>query len=373
VTGAAGLIGGEVCARLVAAGHDVTALVHRNPEVRSNSGAAVAVAQTVACDIRREKLGLEREVYDRLAHDHDLVIHCAATIRFDLTDEEYAAANTQGVAHVLALAQAGGAGLLQVSTAYVCGNRDGPIAEDDPLPHPGGFANGYEASKAAAERLVRAAEIDWAIARPGIPRPDHQSGRRIANVVKVTARPPRGFHQARLVLQAAMQAGGKVQPRLHRRDRILDDVVTERAARIHDAEHHGARTIRRRLGEGHPRKAERQGAVVAAKFGHASFGSENRQAACGLDGVGIGRIAEIEKIGCRDHRSPHFQRMGDSTSMRPVHPDGVSHRGHSVGLYRVDHLGEESEEIGPGARRGSGLEIDGIDVEGESGLERAAG
>jgi len=177
VTGAAGLIGGEVCARLVAAGHDVTALVHRNPEVRSNSGAAVAVAQTVACDIRREKLGLEREVYDRLAHDHDLVIHCAATIRFDLTDEEYAAANTQGVAHVLALAQAGGAGLLQVSTAYVCGNRDGPIAEDDPLPHPGGFANGYEASKAAAERLVRAAEIDWAIARPGITLGDYETGR----------------------------------------------------------------------------------------------------------------------------------------------------------------------------------------------------
>ena len=178
VTGAAGLIGGEVCARLVAAGHSVTALVHRNPAVRANDGREVAVAQAVPCDIREACLGLDEATYARLAADNDLVIHCAATIRFDLSDAEYAAVNTRGTANVVALAEAGGAGLLHVSTAYVCGLRDGPILEDDPLPEEANaFANGYEASKAAGEALVRGSSADWAIARPGITLGEYATGR----------------------------------------------------------------------------------------------------------------------------------------------------------------------------------------------------
>lgn len=176
VTGAAGLIGGEVCARLVAAGHRVTALVHRNPDVRGNDGETVPVAETLPCDVRNARLGLDDANYRRLADESDLVIHCAATVRFDLTEEEYAAVNTQGTANVLALAQAGGAGLLHISTAYVCGNRNGTIREDEPLPD-GGFANGYEASKASAELLVRKSGVDWAIARPAIVLGEYATGR----------------------------------------------------------------------------------------------------------------------------------------------------------------------------------------------------
>ncbi|GAB5348228.1 SDR family oxidoreductase [Alteriqipengyuania sp. 357] len=177
VTGAAGLIGGEVCARLVAAGHTVTALVHRNRTVRGNDGHEVAIAEAVACDIRKARLGLDEDTYARLAYDHDLVVHCAATIRFDLTDEEYAAVNTVGTAHVIGLAEAGGAGLLHVSTAYVSGSRSGLILEDDPLPDVAAFANGYEASKAAGEALVRTSQVEWAIARPGITLGEYESGR----------------------------------------------------------------------------------------------------------------------------------------------------------------------------------------------------
>ena len=177
VTGAAGLIRGEVCARLVAAGHEVTALIHRNPQVCGNDGWDVPVRESVACDIRKDRLGLDRETFDRLAREADLIVHCAATIRFDLTDAEYAEVNTAGTANVLALAEAGGAGLLQVSTAYVCGKRDGTVLEDDPLPDAGSFANGYEASKAAGESLVRASGVEWVIARPGIVLGEYDSGR----------------------------------------------------------------------------------------------------------------------------------------------------------------------------------------------------
>lgn len=175
VTGAAGLVGGEVCARLVAAGHRVTGLVHRTREVRANDGSPVAVAGMVQGDVSQPRFGWDEAQWAEIAGQHDLLVHCAASVRFDLAEEDYHAVNVGGVAHALALAQAGSMGFLHVSTAYVCGQRDGPIGEHDPLPA-SGFANGYEASKAAGERLVRASGLGWAIARPSIVVGEHASG-----------------------------------------------------------------------------------------------------------------------------------------------------------------------------------------------------
>ena len=175
VTGAAGLLGGEVCKRLADQGHRVTALVHRNPEVRANDGAAVSVTR-LAGDVSKPHLGWTDSEFETVAEAHDLLIHCAATVRFDLDESDYQAVNIDGVRNALSLAEAGGMDFLHVSTAYVCGTRDGAILEADPLPE-SGFANGYEASKAAGERLVRASGTRWAIARPSIVVGEHASGR----------------------------------------------------------------------------------------------------------------------------------------------------------------------------------------------------
>ncbi len=175
LTGAAGLIGGELAARLVAAGHEVTALVHRNREIRSNDGELVPVAGVHGCDIAEPLLGFAPDRARALADAHELVIHCAATVRFDLADEEYRHTNTHGTANVIELARLGDCGLLYVSTAYVCGTRGGTIREDDPLPGKG-FANGYERSKAEAELLVRNSGLDWAIVRPSIVTGDSRTG-----------------------------------------------------------------------------------------------------------------------------------------------------------------------------------------------------
>ncbi|WP_247711183.1 SDR family oxidoreductase [Qipengyuania vesicularis] len=174
VTGAAGLLGGEICARLVAAGHAVTALVHRNPEVRANNGTIVPV-RTISGDVSKPQFDWSDTDWADITESHDLLVHCAATVRFDLDEADYRAANIDGVANALALAEAGGMGFLHVSTAYVCGTRDGHIGEEDSLPQIG-FANGYEASKAAGERLVRASGLEWAIARPSIVVGEHESG-----------------------------------------------------------------------------------------------------------------------------------------------------------------------------------------------------
>ena len=174
VTGAAGLLGGELCARLLAAGHKVTGLVHRNRDIRANDGSAVDIA-LLAGDVSKQRFGWSEAEFERVAQAHDLILHCAATVRFDLAEDDYRAVNIDGVAHALALAEAGGMAFLHVSTAYVCGTRDGAIGEGDPLPR-SGFANGYEASKAQGEGLVRSSKADWAIARPSIVVGEYATG-----------------------------------------------------------------------------------------------------------------------------------------------------------------------------------------------------
>ncbi|MES2495946.1 MAG: SDR family oxidoreductase [Pseudomonadota bacterium] len=176
MTGATGFVGGEVAARLTAEGHGVTALVRRSQAIRANDGSIVTGIGRVQGDIAEPRLGLDADRFREVSADHDLVIHCAATTRFDLDDDAYSAINIGGTTHAVDLARLGGIPLLHVSTAYVCGTRDGPIREDDPLPDQG-WANGYERSKAAAERIVADSGLRHAIARPSIVVGDSETGR----------------------------------------------------------------------------------------------------------------------------------------------------------------------------------------------------
>jgi nucleoside-diphosphate-sugar epimerase len=158
VTGAAGLLGGELCARLAARGHAVTALVHRDGSICGNDRRPVEGLTLLRGDVRLPGLGLAARP------EVDLVIHSAAVTAFDAPEAVYAAVNAGGARNVAAL----GLPLLHVSTAYVCGTRDGRIGEDETGSD---FVNGYEASKAAGEAMVRAAMargLPAAIARPSI-------------------------------------------------------------------------------------------------------------------------------------------------------------------------------------------------------------
>jgi nucleoside-diphosphate-sugar epimerase len=167
VTGAAGLIGGELCARLVVRGHDVVALVHRRADICGNDGVPVPGVTVAAGDVRQPDFGLTE------MPDVDMVVHSAAVTAFDAAEAVYRAVNVEGTAHAVGVAQKLGVPLLQVSTAYVCGTDDGVIREGATGR---GFTNGYEASKAAGEALVRASGVAFAIARPSIVVGDSTSG-----------------------------------------------------------------------------------------------------------------------------------------------------------------------------------------------------
>ena len=139
VTGAAGLIGGEVVRRLAEAGHAVTALVHRTHRIVANDGRVVAsrpwdgppvpgTVATLAADVRAAGLGLAVDPRP------DLIVNAAAITAFDALYAIYQAVNIEGTANVIGLAERRGTPLLQVSTAYVCGTREGRSTKPNAAP-----------------------------------------------------------------------------------------------------------------------------------------------------------------------------------------------------------------------------------------------
>jgi thioester reductase-like protein len=185
VTGAAGLLGAEVTDRLARQGHAVVGLVHRTTDVRLNNGRRLPALRglpdeppggrvaLVAADVRQPRLGLSEPLYERLRASVDVVVHSAAVTDFGHPPELYEAVNVGGTAAMLDFV----AGrrphpipIVHVSTAYVCGERQGTIGEDE-LEAGQGFANPYERSKFRAERLVREAGargVPFVVARPSI-------------------------------------------------------------------------------------------------------------------------------------------------------------------------------------------------------------
>lgn len=168
VTGAGGLVGAEVVARLLAAGRPVIAVLHTNSRIVGNDGGELTGAEAVYGDIRRPELGLPRERLPELAARVGTIVHTAATTAFDAGAAEYEELNVRGTANAVNLAVRWDVPFVHTSTAYVCGMRSGLIGEAE-LDRGQAFGNGYEDSKFRAERLVRCTPgLRWAVVRPGI-------------------------------------------------------------------------------------------------------------------------------------------------------------------------------------------------------------
>ncbi|OIJ92780.1 hypothetical protein BIV25_27085 [Streptomyces sp. MUSC 14] len=173
VTGASGLVGAEVTARLTAAGHRVLAVLHSNGDIVRNNGrkltAAKGTLQRLSGDVTRSGFGLGAEDLRAVARA-DRIVHCAAVTDFGRPEQLYRDVNVAGTRNVLDLARSHGVPLVHVSTAYVCGERDGTAREDE-LDIGQHLGNAYERSKLEAETLVRKAAADGlpvAVVRPSI-------------------------------------------------------------------------------------------------------------------------------------------------------------------------------------------------------------
>jgi thioester reductase-like protein len=193
LTGATGFVGMEVLARLIGREDvEIIALIRaRDPDHarRRLDGVLERLYEdpkdlrsrliALPADVRAEQLGLSRTDRRLISSTADAVVHCAASISFDLPREAAMNTNAAGTARLLALA----AGMrrlerfVHVSTAYVAGRTRGRFGEDD-LDRGQDFRNSYELSKFEAERMIaeRAAELPIVVARPSIIVGDRHSG-----------------------------------------------------------------------------------------------------------------------------------------------------------------------------------------------------
>jgi nucleoside-diphosphate-sugar epimerase len=166
VTGASGLLGGDLVDRLEHRGPGSTiALLHEH-DARPG-GAAIVADRVLRGDLTRPGLGLSTDEYRDLQQTLTGFLHVGGTTQFSVTRDDAERINVCGTKRVLELAT--NAPHLRrlgfVSTAYVAGRRIGRVGEDE-LQHDEGFVNWYEWSKHEAERLVRSSALPWAIYRP---------------------------------------------------------------------------------------------------------------------------------------------------------------------------------------------------------------
>jgi thioester reductase-like protein len=195
LTGATGFLGMEVLARLLERGdRDVHALV-RAPDQPAAERRLDGVLRTlwrdpepyrarvraVPGDLTSPGLGVRPIDRTALAEEVGAVLHCAASISFDLPLEEARAINVEGTREVIGFAREAKAlgrleRFLHVSTAYVSGTHPSTFRERQ-LAAGQEFRNTYEQTKWEAEHVVGAAgDLAPAIARPSIVMGESNSG-----------------------------------------------------------------------------------------------------------------------------------------------------------------------------------------------------
>jgi thioester reductase-like protein len=185
VTGWSGFIGRRLVRRMAETldrERDRVALLvrpHRVAEAARELADLGLQGEVLEGDVARMHLGLSGAEYKRLAAGLTSVWHLAARYDRSASAGDLRAVNLEGTRHAVELARA--APRLQrfhhVSTAYVSGDREGVILEDE-LDAGQGFRNPYERSKFEAEKLVQRAmpELRATVYRPSIVVGDSRTG-----------------------------------------------------------------------------------------------------------------------------------------------------------------------------------------------------
>jgi thioester reductase-like protein len=182
LTGATGFVGTEILSRfLERGGRHVFALVRAaNDEEAAGRLPAHPRLTAVAGDIEEDGLGLSAESRRRLSGEVTTVVHCAASVSFEMPLDESRHVNVEGTRRMIGLARSCRRleRFTYVSTAYVAG-EPGRLFREDELAVGQRFRNAYEQSKFEAELALRreGAGLPLQILRPSIVVGDSRTGR----------------------------------------------------------------------------------------------------------------------------------------------------------------------------------------------------
>jgi thioester reductase-like protein len=182
LTGATGFVGREILSRFLARDdRRIYALVRAgNDDDAAGRLPAHERLTAVAGDIEERRLGLSEQTSERLRREVGTVLHCAASVSFEMPLEESRSVNVEGTRRVLDFARSCRRleRLSYVSTAYVAG-EPGRLFREDELDVGQRFRNPYERSKFEAELALRSegADLPLQILRPSIVVGDSTTGR----------------------------------------------------------------------------------------------------------------------------------------------------------------------------------------------------
>jgi thioester reductase-like protein len=182
LTGATGFVGREILSRFLDRDdRHVYALVRAdNDDEAAGRLPAHDRLTAVAGDIEHSGLGLADRTRERLRGEVGTVLHCAASVSFDLPLAEARSVNVEGTRRMVDFARS--CSRLErfsyVSTAYVAG-EPGRLFREDELAVGQSFRNPYERSKFEAELAVRSegSDLPLQILRPSIVVGDSTTGR----------------------------------------------------------------------------------------------------------------------------------------------------------------------------------------------------
>ena len=192
LTGSTGLLGRYLVRDLLEKGQRLVLLVRGTKNESSEqriesilqywereSGARLSRPVLIEGDLRKPMLGLSAKDARWVSRHCSSMMHSAASLAFhaDGTGEPWHT-NYDGTRHMLELCEATGLRKLHyVSTAYVCGIREGTILESE-LDCGQEFRNDYEHSKLRAEVMVRDASFidQLTVYRPAVIAGDARTG-----------------------------------------------------------------------------------------------------------------------------------------------------------------------------------------------------
>ncbi|REK19517.1 MAG: NAD-dependent epimerase/dehydratase family protein [Planctomycetota bacterium] len=211
LTGSTGLVGRHLLRDLLAAEVPVAAMVRpgKGPTTlagimghwEQQAGRALPRPVVIEGDLCLDEVVPDADQRRWLSEHCDSILSCAASMTFreDKKGEPFRT-NVDGTRHLLELCRSAGIrDYHQVSTAYICGLRQGKILESD-IDVGQTLGNVYEKSKLEAEKMIRAADFldQRTFYRPASVLGDSRSG-------YVTS-----FHGFYLPLQLAHAMAGRV-------------------------------------------------------------------------------------------------------------------------------------------------------------------